>query len=91
MGERENIMKQLVHSDDKGRMNLGKQFANLNFLVEVLESGKIVLQRAAIIPESELWLHNNKKAMASVQRGLKQAKEGQGTVNAVNLDKYKDQ
>jgi hypothetical protein len=37
-----------------------------------------------IIPSSEKWLYKNKKALESVQRGLKQASKGK--VTKLNLD-----
>jgi hypothetical protein len=38
----------------------------------------------ALIPASEKWLYKNKKALESVQRGLKQAAKGK--VSKLNLD-----
>ena len=38
-----------------------------------------------LIPSSESWLYRNKKALDSVQRGLKQAAKGK--VTKLNLDK----
>jgi len=37
-----------------------------------------------LIPPSEAWLYKNKKALESVQRGLKQAAKGK--VRKLNLD-----
>ena len=37
-----------------------------------------------LIPSPEKWLYENKKALESVQRGLKQA--GKGKVSKLNLD-----
>jgi hypothetical protein len=37
-----------------------------------------------LIPSSEKWLYKNKKALKSVQRGLKQAAKGK--VRKLNLD-----
>jgi len=37
-----------------------------------------------LIPSSEKWLYKNKKALESVQRGLKQAAKGK--VTKLNLD-----
>jgi hypothetical protein len=38
----------------------------------------------ALIPSPEKWLYKNKKALESVQRGLKQAEKGK--VSKLNLD-----
>jgi hypothetical protein len=40
------------------------------------EAGQILLDPQVIIPASEAWLFKNKKALASVRRGLKQLGEG---------------
>lgn len=39
-----------------------------------------------IIPSSERWLYRNKKALESVQKGLKQAAKGKTT--KLNLDEF---
>ena len=81
-------MEQLVSTDDKGRMSLGKSYAKMYFLMHKRENGNIELVKAAIIPEKELWLHYNPKAKKSVLLGIEQAKEGKGKKNAINLDAY---
>lgn len=60
--------------DQRGRITLGKQYANKTVIVED-HDGDIVLKAAAVIPERELWLHKNPAAMEMVQRGLEQARE----------------
>lgn len=62
----------LQQTDSKGRLTLGKAFANCTLIVE--ERGhEIVLQRARVLPESEAWLYEDLAALAAVRRGLKQA------------------
>lgn len=61
--------------DAKGRVTLGPSFANRTVLVEERED-EIVLKFARVIPEREAWLYDNKGALASVRRGLRQAKAG---------------
>jgi hypothetical protein len=41
-----------------------------------------------IVPECEFWLYKNKKALASVQRGIKEAREGKLEKNAIDLDQF---
>jgi len=62
--------------DAKGRLTLGGAFANKTVLVEQ-HADRIVIRPARVVPEREAWLHENKEAMASVQRGIAQAREGQ--------------
>jgi hypothetical protein len=46
--------------------------------------GQIVLDPQVTIPASEIWLFKNPEALASVMRGLSDAKEGR--VSDVDLD-----
>lgn len=63
-------------TDSKGRLTLGDAFANRTVIVE--ERGdEIVVRLARVIPEREAWLYENPAALASVRRGLKQARERQ--------------
>lgn len=79
--------KQTVTSRDvdaKGRITLGAAFANRTMIVE--ERGdEIVLKLARVIPEREAWLYENDEALASVRRGLAQAKAGRLVKKGPNL------
>jgi hypothetical protein len=46
--------------------------------------GQIVLDPQVTIPASEIWLFNNRKALASVRRGLSDAAKGR--VSKVDLN-----
>jgi len=46
------------------------------FQVFESDSGDVLLRPVVEIPARELWLHKNKKAMDSVQKGLKESAEG---------------
>lgn len=63
-------------TDSKGRLTLGEGFANKTLIVEERGS-EIVLRLARVIPEAEAWLYDNPTALASVRRGLKQARARQ--------------
>ena len=63
------------NTDSKGRITLGDAFANRTMLVE-RHGEEIILRLARVIPERESWLYENETALASVRRGLKQAKAG---------------
>lgn len=60
--------------DQRGRVTLGKAYANKTVIVED-RNGDIILKPAAVIPERELWLHKNPAAMNMVQQGLEQARQ----------------
>ena len=61
-------------TDNKGRIALGARFANKTFIIEEVDDTELRIIVASIIPQRELWLHNNKAVMRSVQKGLQQAK-----------------
>ena len=63
------------HVDSKGRLTLGEDFANETVLVETHADGEVTVRRARVIPARECWLYENKAALNSVRRGLKQATE----------------
>lgn len=63
--------------DGRERIALGKYFAGRYKRVRIYKNkaGEILLQPVVEIPASEMWLYQNKKALSSVRKGLKQAKE----------------
>ena len=85
------MKQQALHTDSKGRINLGHEFASCYFLLQETAKGEFSLKKAAIIPERDLALMQDKETVASVQRGLQQAKAGKLKRNAINLDTYDDQ
>ena len=62
-------------ADGKGRVTLGSQFANRSVIVEHRSESEVVVRLARVIPEAESWLYENPKALASVRRGLDQARK----------------
>ena len=72
-------------ADSKGRIALGNQFAGRTFIVRQSESGAIELQPAVVVPEREAWLYKDKAALASVKRGLEQAKQRRFSKNPPDL------
>ena len=63
-------------TDAKGRVTLGGHFANRAVIVENRSDDEVIVRLARVIPEREAWLYENPKALASVRRGLDQARKG---------------
>ncbi len=63
-------------TDSKGRVSLGSRFANQTVIIEEVTPTELRVTLAQVIPQREVWLHNNSRAKASVLRGLSQAKVG---------------
>lgn len=66
---------QARNTDSKGRITLGEAFSNRTLLMET-RGDEIILRLARVIPEREAWLYEKGEALASVRRGLKEAKAG---------------
>ena len=62
-------------ADSKGRIALGRDYANRPVIIERVSETEIRVIMARVIPEREAWLLENEAARASVLRGLKQARE----------------
>lgn len=65
-----------VRPDKRRRIALGRALTDLDdasFNVYVDEHGRIILDPQVSIPASEAWLFRNRKALASVRRGLAEA------------------
>lgn len=77
-----------VQTDSKGRLNLGRAFASSFFIIEETVKGEFSLKKAAIVPEHELWLYKNEKALNAVTIGIEEAKRGKLEKNAIDLDQF---
>lgn len=64
-------------ADSRGRINLGKEFANKIFLVEKTGETGMKLELAAVIPEREMWFHGNPEVRDAVYEALGRLKKGQ--------------
>jgi hypothetical protein len=73
-------------ADSRGRINLGKEFANKTFLFTKSGETEMKLELAAVIPERELWLYRNPEAKALLEIGLEQAKVGKFSTSPPDLD-----
>ncbi len=72
-------------TDSKGRVTLGKRFANRTVIVRSMSPTEVSIALAAVVPKRELWLQKNRTAMASIQRGLRQARAGKFIKNPPDL------
>jgi hypothetical protein len=72
--------------DSRGRINIGKEFANKTCIFEKIGETEIRLEIAAVIPERELWLYKNPEAKALLEIGLEQAKSRQFSSSPPDLD-----
>jgi hypothetical protein len=71
--------------DDRNRLTLGEFMkGSKRVRLYMNERGELFLQPVAEIPASELWLFQNREAIESVKKGLKDAAEGR--VSKLNLD-----
>jgi hypothetical protein len=68
-----------LHIDSRSRISIaafipkGMQISSLK---AYQEGDRIILEPMAEIPARELWLHQNKDAMASLDKGLEDAEAG---------------
>ena len=74
-------------TDSKGRVALGGRFANRAVIVEHRSDDEVVVRLARVIPEREAWLYQNPGALASVRRGLDQARKGKVAKNPPDMKK----
>lgn len=71
------VVKENVGTDNRGRVTLGSMAQEKHYRILVNEVGQILLDPVVSVPERELWLWQNKEAMAAVQQGIGQAAAGQ--------------
>jgi len=69
-------MPALKTIDEKGRLTLGREYAGRTVQLEKNDGG-IVIKFYRVVPEREAWLWENETAKAVVDRGLKQARDGE--------------
>ncbi len=59
--------------DSKGRITLGRDFANQTVVVDDSNPNQLVIRKMVLIPAEEAWLYQNPTAMQSLREGLQQA------------------
>ena len=72
------IVAEGLAPDSKKRLSLSKALADagVTFNVYVNNLGQIILDPRKTVPAHEAWIFEDKKILASVKRGLKQAGQG---------------
>lgn len=75
-----------VVADSKGRISLGMRHAGERYIITEDKDGRVILEKAVLMPEREVWLHKNEEAKKSMLRGLKQAKQKRLKSNSIDLD-----
>ena len=73
-------------ADSKGRVALGKEFANAPVIIKRVSPSEIRVIKARVVPENEAWLWENEKALAKVSRGLEQAQNEEFAHTPPDLD-----
>jgi hypothetical protein len=73
-------------ADSKGRVALGKAFANSLVMIERISPTEVRVVKAGVIPDSEGWLWDDQAALEMVKRGLRQAKSKEFAENPPGLD-----
>jgi hypothetical protein len=69
-----------------GQISLGKEYAGQPVLIEEVEKGVWLIKTAAIIPDSEMWLHEE-PAKSKVDRAIAWAeKNGPTETDIEDLD-----
>lgn len=70
------LVTEFIKPDKKKRITLGAASLMGAFNMYLNKFGQIVLDPVRTVPASEAWLHENKSAMAAVQKGLKESAAG---------------
>ena len=76
------LVSGLMRLDNKKRVSLGAAFSgseNVAVAYNIYKNaiGQIVLDPVRVIPESEVWLYNNKVARQTMENGLRQVDDGE--------------
>jgi hypothetical protein len=74
-----SVQEKNLKLDSKRRITIGKLASDdvTSYDAKLQEDGTILLVPKVEIPAHEAWLFRNKKAMASLERGLEQSERGE--------------
>lgn len=87
--KQKNVQYKTVRPDSKGRISLGKVAENVSSYNVIQKDHYIILEPNVEIPAREKWLWDNKSALNTVKKGLKDAAEGR-TKSLGDFSKYVD-
>ena len=73
-------------ADSRGRINLGKEFANKTFVFEKIGETEMRLELARVVPEREIWLYNNPEAKEDVLGALERLRRGRFAESPPDID-----
>lgn len=79
-------MSSYTKTDAKGRLSLGKKFADRHVLIEEVDEYEVRIRTARVVPERKAWLLENDAARASVLKGIEQARAGQFVDSGPDLE-----
>jgi hypothetical protein len=76
--------------DERGRLVLGKPYANKVAQIEQIGEGEFRVVFVQPVPESQMWLYQNETAKGLVLQGLAEARAGKFSKNPPNLKADKE-
>ena len=79
-------MESTKTTDAKGRVALGRRFANKTVIIREVDATEVLVTIARVIPEREAWLYERRVARKLVTTGLRQAEAGQFSDSPPDLD-----
>src|SRR5437879_4541721 len=82
-------VKESIRADEKGRVILGRESSGKNYRVSKSATGEILLIPVVVIPERDMWLYKNPKALAMFHQGLAEASAGKVTASE-DFSQYAD-
>ncbi len=71
------LIKDSIHTDEKGCLNLQLENKLTEYRIFTNNSGQILLEPITNIPQEEQWLWQNSEVIASVKKGIEQASKGE--------------
>lgn len=79
--KKRGLLHATVNMDSKQRICLTRVLSteeknNFNSFRMYREGGKIVLEPVCQVPEKDHWIYKDRKALASLMKGIKDAEEG---------------